>query len=81
MNYVCKFCGCDQQRACSIPFRVDDADDEEDRGYIETGPIEQLAVDIDYQPCVWLLVESDNCVCSAPACVEKAYVEARPLAE
>ena len=28
-------------------------------------------------PCAWLLED----VCSAPACVEKAYAEARPLAE
>jgi hypothetical protein len=29
------------------------------------------------EPCVWLLAD----VCSAPACVKKAYAEARLLAE
>lgn len=75
----CKFCGRTDQGACSIPFRIFDADgnDPEDRECVELGPIEQLDPDIEYYPCAWLLDD----VCSAPACVEKAYAEARPLAE
>lgn len=68
----CKFCGCTEQAGCSIPVR----ELEDGSQYVEMGVIEQLAIDIEYFPCTWLLPD----VCSAPACVEKAYAEALPLA-
>lgn len=33
--------------------------------------------ELGYLPCAWLVED----VCTAPACVEKAYLEARQLAE
>jgi hypothetical protein len=64
----CKLCGCTDKRPCSIPMCV--AGD-------------QLVLAIDGQvsthtePCAWLA----DSVCSAPACVEKAYNEAAMLAD
>jgi hypothetical protein len=85
----CKFCGCTERGACSIAFRVFPEEDAlegvfppgdfppGDPMYLETGVIAQLDPDIEYLPCQWIAPE----ICSAPACVEKAYAEARPLAE
>ena len=89
MSYLqCKFCGCTELAGCSIPFRIFYSQNDgtagisplvdcHDRVFVETGPIGQLDPDIEYQPCAWLLPD----VCTAPACVEKAYAEALPLAE
>ena len=66
---TCKYCGCSDSGACAIPVRVS----EDGAAQIEFGPIEQLDPDIEYIPCTWLIPE----VCTAPACVEKAYLALR----
>lgn len=69
----CKFCGCTELAGCSIPVReLDDGSQ-----YVETGAIEQLAIDVDYVPCTWLIPN----VCTNPSCVEKAYAEACALVD
>ena len=65
----CKFCGCTEDKACLIPIAV------ESDGAI--GLVYDSAIARSVISCDWLLDD----VCSAPACVEKAYTEARPLAE
>lgn len=69
----CKFCGCSEHHACSIPIRLDD---DEEKFEIWFGAVVQLDLDIDYIRCAWLLKD----VCTNPSCVEKAYAEARDLA-
>ena len=64
----CKFCGCTDEKACAIPIV-----------FAKAGP--RLALDAELAefvlPCDWL---TEN-VCSAPACVDKAYAEAELLAD
>ena len=64
---VCKFCGCTENKPCRIPLTVNQADDP----IIAFPPAEPLG----YTVCGWLLDD----VCTAPACVEKAYPEACAL--
>ena len=75
MSYErCKFCGCTEDRPCLITAVTEYADT-----YI-LGTGIQLVPDgakTRLVPCAWLLPD----VCTAPACVEKAYAEALPLAE
>jgi hypothetical protein len=68
---VCKFCGCTEERPCFIPLARDRF---EGMGGVAFPGVPLLG---EVQPCAWLLED----VCDAPACVEKAYLEARPLAE
>jgi hypothetical protein len=60
----CKFCGCTENRPCLIPVDAD-GNLEFDRILAELGGMTI--------PCAWLIPE----VCTAPACVEKAYLAIR----
>lgn len=62
----CKFCGCSDDRPCMIPVCL-----------APDGDALERARAMMQEPCAWLLDD----VCSNPVCVEKAYAEARPLAE
>lgn len=59
----CKFCGCTDDRPCSIPLELD--------GRIAIGAGGIFNSQLEYIACSWLIPE----LCSAPACVEKAYIE------
>jgi hypothetical protein len=74
----CNFCGCTDRRPCLIPGIVD-ADGDDRDAVISFGAIAIVGPDqrIEMIPCSWLIPD----VCTAPACVEKAYLEARPFAE
>lgn len=63
----CKFCGCTDERPCLIAAIVKaDGDVEITFGIVAlVRPGER----IEMLPCGWLIPE----VCSAPACVKKAY--------
>lgn len=63
----CKFCGCTEERPCLIPIDVD--------GRLEVDPIlaERARRRGLVVACAWLIPE----VCTAPACVEKAYLAIR----
>ena len=76
MKYVCKLCGCTDDKPC-ILVAVDDAPDRD--AYLRAGGavIIEPGARTREVPCAWL---TDD-VCSNPVCVEKAYAEARPLAE
>jgi hypothetical protein len=69
MNGVCKFCGCTEDKPCAISVELD--------GQLAIGAGGLHNARLNYVGCAWLT----EGVCSAPACVEKAYAEARPLAE
>jgi hypothetical protein len=61
----CKFCGCTDEKACAIAIDV-------------AGQITNAApgsYNVAYRPCEWI---AEN-ICSAPACVDKAYAEAELL--
>jgi hypothetical protein len=76
----CKFCGCTDKRACQIPMVYADLPDDrmlrellgsDDYPYIvRPGQLAEFST-----PCHW----SAPGICSAPACVEKAYAEACAL--
>jgi hypothetical protein len=72
----CKFCGCTEHRPCRLVAielaGLDPCIFSPNR--IVPVPSDAITRVI---PCGWLLED----VCSNPACVEKAYAEARPLAE
>jgi hypothetical protein len=70
----CKFCGCTENKPCLITEITEFAE-----SYVLTDSIQVVPDGFKTRlvPCAWLLPN----VCSAPACVEKAYLEARPLAE
>lgn len=73
----CKFCACTELRACKlIEVRTPGRDPSllPPGAAIAVIPADAVTRII---PCQWLLPD----VCSNPACVEKAYAEARPLAE
>jgi hypothetical protein len=80
----CKFCGCTELSACMIPIRIEDEDGGDSpsdhrsnlRRAVEFGIVQQLDPTIEYEPCAWLIPN----VCTAPACVEKAYFEATQAA-
>jgi hypothetical protein len=80
---TCKFCGCTERRACLlIGVQVSP----EIAPYIlppETIAVIPAGAETHMLPCQWLLQDPGGAgyVCSNPACVEKAYREARPLAE
>jgi len=63
----CKFCGCTESAACPVPVRIDER---------EAGGVvlwNGAPEDADgFVACQWIAPE----VCSAPACVKKAYAEA-----
>lgn len=63
----CKFCGCSDKRPCAIAMRI-------------LGDQEMIALAGQLSTftaaCGWI---GDMNVCSAPACVEKAYAEACAL--
>lgn len=63
---VCKFCGCTEDHPCVIPDEIA----EQHVSDFGAGMTSRGA-------CAWLLED----VCTNPACVEAAYLEARPLAE
>jgi hypothetical protein len=64
----CKFCGCTDQKPCLIPL-VAGADGQATIGF-------DAAIASSVMACDWLIPN----VCTAPACVEKAYEEAALLA-
>jgi len=68
---VCKLCGCTENAPCLIPLARDRYEGMEGVAF---GNIPTLG---EFQPCAWLLED----VCTNPACVLKAYLEARPQAE
>lgn len=68
----CKFCGCTELRACRIPVLLED----DDRVVPIFTPSLVDDPTIQYIPCSWLIPN----VCSAPACVEKAYIAVNPFA-
>jgi hypothetical protein len=70
----CKFCGCTEDKPCLITEVTEYAE-----SYILGAGIQLVPEGAKTRlvPCAWLLED----VCSTPACVEKAYAEARPLAE
>jgi hypothetical protein len=65
----CKFCGCTEHRPCCL---VEDP--------LGPCPLGTAVVPADAAtriiPCAWLIPD----VCTNPACVDKAYLEARDLA-
>ena len=72
---ACKFCGCTEDRPCYLievfpmpgfnhPYLLLPG------GHVAAGTETRVI------PCAWLLHD----VCTNPACVEKAYLEARSLA-
>jgi hypothetical protein len=69
---VCKFCKCTENSPCSIPLARDRYEGME--GVWFPGGVPPLGQAL---PCDWLLDD----VCTNPACVEAAYLEARPQAE
>jgi hypothetical protein len=72
----CKFCGCTDRRPCMITV-VDDPQDGT-RSIVPAGiALVEADKEIRLVPCEWI---GEN-VCSAPACVEKAYAEAALLAD
>jgi hypothetical protein len=73
MKDVCKFCGCTEDKPCLITEITEYAD-----SYILGAGIKLVPDGVKARliPCGWLLDD----VCSSPACVEKAYAEARLLA-
>lgn len=75
----CKFCGCNERRSCAIaavkfPFAPDEPALARDY-YILAPGVAVVPPDAEtfMVPCSWLLDD----VCLNPACVEKAYAEAR----
>lgn len=62
----CKFCGCSDSKPCHIPKRI--MDDQEMIAL--SGQVSTFVA-----ACEWVARE----ICSAPACIEKAYVEASAL--
>lgn len=62
----CKFCGCGDRNACQIPMRV--MDDQEMIAL--AGQVSTFTA-----ACGWV---AEN-ICSAPACIEQAYIEASAL--
>jgi hypothetical protein len=64
---TCKFCGCSDLNPCAIPITVVD----------DAAVLSSALLAEEFMACAWLLPD----VCTAPECVEKAYAEARPLAE
>jgi hypothetical protein len=72
----CKFCGCDELHPCMIPMI------EDGWGNVLRPALGLIAlVEDDEQmrmlPCAWLLLDDEESVCTAPACVEKAYLAVR----
>lgn len=61
----CKFCCCTDDRPCAIPVVTNGADEV----VVAFPPTIAIGVTV----CCWLIPG----VCSAPACVEKAYLEIR----
>jgi len=60
----CQFCGCTDDRACAIPYVFD----EDDNPLLALpGQIAEVT-----SPCHW----STPNICSAPACIARAYPEA-----
>jgi hypothetical protein len=81
----CKFCGCTERRPCrfaavTFPFALGKAMSSV-LPTVAFGALGYAIVPADASTqlisCGWLLDD----VCSNPACVEKAYAEARPFAE
>jgi len=64
----CKFCGCSDRRPCAIAMRM-----------MDDQPMLALAGQVSTftSACGWIAPE----ICSAPACVAKAYSEACALVE
>jgi len=60
----CKFCGCTDERACHIPHDAE--------GNVLFDSI-SIMHSPHFSPCSWLIPN----VCTAPACVEKAYLALR----
>jgi hypothetical protein len=77
----CRFCGCTDRRACAIPmFYAPTPEIEEllDLFGDEYPVIAQQSQPAEFStPCHW----SAPNVCSAPPCIEKAYLEARALVD
>jgi hypothetical protein len=80
----CKFCRCTERQACrlvavKLPFLP--AEPALIREFYILGPakfpIVPAGAETHLVPCGWLLED----VCSNPRCVERAYLEARELAE
>lgn len=72
---VCKFCGCTEHKACRLVLvTAPDLD-----SYLLPPGVALVPSDAETSivPCQWILRD----VCSNPACVDKAYAEAWPLAE
>jgi hypothetical protein len=71
----CKFCGCSEKRACLL-VQVFPAPGL--NPYLLPPGVANVPADAETSilPCEWLLPD----VCTNPACVEKAYAEARTLA-
>jgi hypothetical protein len=69
---TCKFCGCTDSKPCAIPIC-------EGPG-LEPMLATDSNVAIGVMPCGWLIDDPAGPVCTAPACVEKAYEEAALLA-
>jgi hypothetical protein len=71
----CKFCGCTEDKPCLLTEVTEYAES----FIIGTGiQLVPEGAKTRLVPCAWLL-EGD--LCSAPACVEKAYAEAALLAD
>ena len=66
---TCKYCGCSDERACSIPMQYDVENE-----YILAPPLTLGDFTV---PCHWVVPG----VCSDPACVDKAYAADDFLAE
>lgn len=66
---VCKFCKCTENSPCAIPCELD--------GKLAIGAGGLHNGRLNYLACAWLLDD----VCTNPACVEAAYLEARPKVE
>lgn len=81
MKCKCKFCGCTEEKPCLLRA-VDGVPDRDE--YLRAGGsiVIEPGVLTHQVPCAWLVFNPlGDGVCSNPSCVEKAYLEARPLAE
>jgi hypothetical protein len=75
----CKFCGCTEDKPCLMTEVTEYAD-----SYVLGDGIQLIpeGAKTNLIPCAWMRFNVGGiCICNAPACVEKAYREARPLAE
>lgn len=77
----CKFCGCTDKRACAIPMFYTATPDVPELLDLFGDEYPVIARDAQLAefstPCHW----SAPNICSSPACVEQAYVEACALVD